>query len=243
LDRALDDVLSRREFSWRMPRAKGEREKEAGWLMSFLRSGLDMVGDWVQTIVRFGRKIFEWLQEKLFNKLRSPLPAVGAGTGWVTSLHLLLYCLIALIVAVLAVMALRMWRRRASRTEEVLATAIPAAPDLTDENLLADQLPEEGWLKLGRELMDRGELRLALRALYLAGLAHLGQRDLIGIARFKSNRDYELELHRRAQTRPDLVNAFSQAVCLFDRVWYGRHEITPADLNGFQTTVERITAC
>ena len=43
----------------------------------------------------------------------------------------------------------------------------------------ADQLPEDELAPAARELMQSGELRLALRAAFLASLAHLGQRELI----------------------------------------------------------------
>jgi len=86
-------------------------------------------------------------------------------------------------------------------------------------------------------------LRLALRAFYLAGLAHLGYRELIRIARFKSNREYEFELGRRARNREELLEAFAQSVKLFDRVWYGKHDVSPGDLRSFQAALERITTC
>ncbi|MCI0539766.1 MAG: DUF4129 domain-containing protein [Verrucomicrobiales bacterium] len=243
LDRAIDQVLSRPEFSWRMPRVQAAEQDQPGWLRGFVQSTFEMLGDWTKAIMRFGRKIFQWIQEKLFNKLQVPLAGGGSGTGWMTSLQLLLYGLTALVVALLAIMALRLWRRRRFRTDEILATPMPAEPDLSDESVLADELPKEGWLRLGHELMGRGELRLALRAFYLAALAHLGHRELVRIARSKSNREYEYELRRRAHSRPELVAAFAESVRLFDRVWYGRHKITIADLNGFQDTVERIAAC
>jgi hypothetical protein len=243
LDRALNGVLSSTEFSWRLPRSKVARQEERGWLMSFVSSAFEMAGGWMRSIAHFAKKVIDWIEEKLFNRFRPHVPTGSRGTGWMTSLHLLLYSLIALIAAVLAIFALRMWRRRRSRIEHVFATALPAAPDVSDENVSADEFPEENWLKLGRDLMERGESRLALRAFYLAGLAHLGHRELIRIARFKSNRDYEGELRRRTQGQPELVETFSQAVRTFDRVWYGRHEITTTDLNGFQITLNRITTC
>jgi len=54
-----------------------------------------------------------------------------------------------------------------------VSEAIFPVPDLADENIRADQLPEDGWTKLARELLERGEFRLAMRAFYLASLAHL----------------------------------------------------------------------
>jgi hypothetical protein len=114
---------------------------------------------------------------------------------------------------------------------------------LNDENVVADQLPEDGWLKLARELMERGDLRLALRALYLASLAHLAQREFISVAKFKSNRDYEVELRRRTRALPDLQGAFAENVGIFDRVWYGLHEVSRDVLEHFQANLERIKAC
>ena len=107
----------------------------------------------------------------------------------------------------------------------------------------ASELPEDDWLKLARELLGRGELRLALRALYLASLAHLARREMISVAKFKSNRDYEQELRRRARALPDLQAAFAENVGIFDRVWYGLHEVTQEALERFQINLETIKSC
>ena len=103
-------------------------------------------------------------------------------------------------------------------------------PDLRDERVTADQLPEDGWLQLARELMESGELRLALRAFYLAGLAHLGHRELIQLARHKSNRDYDRELRRRARGKTGTAHRLRRQSASFERVWYGEHTVTPDTL-------------
>jgi len=82
-----------------------------------------------------------------------------------------------------------------------------------------------------------------LRASYLAGLAHLGQRELISIARHKSNLDYERELQRRARSREELLSAFDANLEAFERAWYGLHEVTRDMLTGFNANLERIRAC
>jgi hypothetical protein len=79
-----------------------------------------------------------------------------------------------------------------------------------------------------------------LRALFLANLSHLATRELIAIARFKSNRDYQRELHRRAHTLPVLITAFGDNVTAFERAWYGMHEVTPAALDEFTANLKRI---
>ena len=104
-------------------------------------------------------------------------------------------------------------------------------------------MPEDEWLKLARELLGKGELRLALRAFYLATLAHLAAREIVSIARFKSNRDYETEVNRRARGSPELRAAFSANVSSFDRAWYGLYDVTADVLAQFQSNFERIRAC
>jgi hypothetical protein len=78
--------------------------------------------------------------------------------------------------------------------------------------------------------------------MYHASLAHLGRRELVVIARFKSNRDYELELRRRARAWPDLQGAFAENVRSFDRAWYGLHEVNAEALQQFEANVRCIRA-
>jgi hypothetical protein len=134
-------------------------------------------------------------------------------------------------------------RQRRARSGAVLAQAMAARPDLTQDDVSAELLPEDGWVQMARELMDRGELRLALRASYLAGLAHLGHRELLHLARHKSNRDYDRELRRRARAQPDLVASFDDSLRAFERSWYGEHEVTRETLRDFVRNLERIRAC
>src|SRR5439155_5905651 len=128
------------------------------------------------------------------------------------------------------------------RTVTIASQPIQPAPDLTDENVGVDQLPEDGWSKLGRELLGRGELRLAMRAFYLASLAHLAGRNLITLAKFKSNRDYEHELRRRGHSFESLLALFGQNVSVFDRIWYGLHEVNAESVGQFAANVDSIKA-
>jgi len=70
----------------------------------------------------------------------------------------------------------------------------------------------------------------------------LAQRNLVTIARYKSNRDYERELNRRAHALPQVMSTFMENVSIFDRIWYGMHEVNNALLDHFQRNVEKIKA-
>ena len=79
-----------------------------------------------------------------------------------------------------------------------------------------------------------GNLRLALRAFYLANLAWLGRQEFIRIHPGKTNREFELELRRRTRAYPEARDLFSANVLAFERVWYGLHDVSEDDLTLFR---------
>ena len=157
------------------------------------------------------------------------------------TLNLVLWVICALVILLLGWL---IWKNRRTfrRRTHLKAQAVAAVPDLNSEDVVASQLPEDEWMKLARELMEKGELRLAVRALYLATLAHLGLRELISITRYKSNRDYQRELRRRARTQEELLDAFRDSVSIFEGVWYGSHATTGEIFTQFSANIERIKA-
>jgi hypothetical protein len=248
LDRSIDEVLKHDEFAWRMPResAKDKPADRTNWFSRAIGAVVDLLKDIVKYCVEGVFNGLKWVG-KMIIKLWPGANSSASGTsgwssGWQSALQILLLLLIVGIASFLAILVIRLWNRR-RKPEMVTAEALAAILDLNDENVAADQLPEDEWLKMARELMARGNFRVALRALYLAGLAHLAAREMIALALFKSNRDYEAELVRRARALPAVQNAFSQNVAVFDRVWYGLHEVTPEGLDQFQSNLEQIRAC
>lgn len=240
LDKAINQTIHERKYVWRMPREKivGPDSQE-GIFGEFF----DAIG---QTLRQWARDVSHWLDE-LLRKLfpRQPVISTSAdssGYGWIESVEILLYGLLAVVVAALAAFLFRVWRNRGKSPAAVPAQAIFSTPDILDENVGADQMPEDGWTQLARELLDRGEFRLAMRAFYLASLSHLAARNLIRIARFKSNRDYERELRRRAHAFPNLLSIFGDNISILERIWYGMHEVNRDLVNQFSANVERIKA-
>ncbi|MBI5383350.1 MAG: DUF4129 domain-containing protein [Verrucomicrobia bacterium] len=237
LDRAISVVIQQREYSWRFPREKlAAADKEKGTLAALVEGLYDSLRDGLKKLNEWARKVRDWL----FGDYHRPARRWGLGPVWATAAKWLLVLLVVGLACVLGVIALRAWRRR--RQKENLAQPIAAAPDVADENVGADQLPEDGWITLARDLLTRGELRLALRAFYLSSLAHLAEKNLLSLAKFKSNRDYERELERRRHALPEVTQTFSENVSAFDRVWYGLHEVSRESLDQFASNVERIKA-
>jgi hypothetical protein len=152
--------------------------------------------------------------------------------------------LIALLVAAaLVLLGKAVQQMRLRRKAAAPVTAPTPKVDLEDETLTADLLPEDEWQALAREHLRNGEMRLALRAFFLSGLAHLAAREVLTLARHKSNRDYQAELRRRARDQAALLEAFAQNTRVVERVWYGRHEADADDLRRFEHNLEQIRAC
>lgn len=195
-----------------------------------LRDALEAIGDF-----------FKWLRDKLWWKKNSSSPGYSHSTyDWAGTMQVLAVLLLGFVAAVISIWIFRTVKARRSRVEDAVAASPVLIPDVSREDVTADQLPEDGWIALARELMEKGELRLAMRALYLACLAALAQRGSLSIAWFKSNLDYEREVRRRSHARPELVAAFCQNVSLFDRSWYGIHEVTPEILEMFTANLQKL---
>jgi hypothetical protein len=243
LERAIREVITQREYGWRLPRIKIDNEKKPGLLAAFIDSIVETLHTWVREGFRWLRDAVRWILEAIFKRFNPPHPIREPGSGWITYVHILLYALLAGAAGALVFLVLRTWTRRRAKPEEVQAEPVAAVPNLAEEDVLADELPEDGWLKLAQELAERGELRLSLRALYLASLANLGRRQVIRIAKFKSNRDYERELTRRKPGERVLQTAFAELVSTFDWVWYGVGDVNETVLAEFRQQLERVTSC
>ena len=245
LDHAIGQTIHEQKYQWRLPREKAqpkaadEPDAKPGVIAQFFEKIGDLIRDW-------GAKFYHWL-EKILGKLtppsRPPTPGTSTGNsyGSILFLQMLLYVLAAAVILALGFLLYRLWRNRGARPNTALTgEAIQILPDVADENVRADQLPEDGWASLARDLLARGEFRLAMRAYYLAALAQLAARNLISIARFKSNRDYERELRRRAHAFPHLSAAFGDCLLIFERTWYGLHAADRELVGQFAASLERL---
>jgi hypothetical protein len=230
LQGSIRQVLQRREYAWRMPVEGGDAQaRNSPRIQSFFQ--------WIAAKAREMKEWFERLIKRLFKPEKS---SSGSGFGGIP-LEGTAYVLVAL---ALGLIAIGVWRRiRQNRRAALQAQPLAATPDLESEDVTADQLPEDGWLELMRRALAEGQERAAIRAAYLASLAHLGHRELLTLARHKSNRDYDRELGRRARSNAELLGAFRENLQAFERVWYGEHEVTTAGFEEFTRNLDVIRSC
>ncbi|MCI0611492.1 hypothetical protein L0244_00740 [bacterium] len=236
LDKSIEQTIHQREYQWRLPREEKDLKNDQSFILDFLKGVQDTLARWFQPFQKFFKKVVEWIFDKIFPS--SSTPSVNKNP--VSNQSIWVIVLIAAAVLMLGFLLFRIWKRR--DLDEIITAeeATVAIPDLKDEGTTADQFPEEGWLSLAREYMERGELRMALRALYLSSLALLSRRGILTITKYKSNREYNRELQRKAQTNHELLNAFQENLFLFERSWYGEHEVNDEIMSQFNLNQERI---
>jgi len=227
LSDALDRELQDRRYAWRLPRVMPSEEEE-GPVGAFLRGVAETIGGWWRTVRGWFEKLGDWF-DRLFPNRGTPR-AGRSLTSVAGILRVTLYALVAMLACAVAYMAWRVWQDRREQALRVDAAPVAAA------------LPEGGWLALARDLAGQGDLRLALRAAFLASLAALAEKGFVQIARFKSNRDYRDELARRAHAEPAVFDLFAQSTGIYERVWYGAHATTRDMLERVLANQEQLRA-
>ncbi len=240
LDSAVQSVLEYPEYSWRLPREKPpEIAGGHGLFYEFLDSIISALRNGWDAAKKGLVKVWNFIQD-ILSRIQPSFPKMDPPDGrWSSFSRAFIIIPLVCIISVVAFLAWRAWKDRRPRPAAAPVSVKPV-PDITREDLDATALPEDGWLNLARDLIASGELRLALRALYLATLASLAHQEWITIARYKSDREYELELRRRSHTRPQLAMVFAENRSLFESSWYGLHEVTPATVQRFFENQERI---
>ena len=240
LNHAIDNVIHRAEFTWRLPRQAHPPVDSSNWFVRTTERAVEAITKFIRRIGRWFEQFMKWLEEQL----RKAMPGGGNGPGVNSGkLRALIYALLAGVTIVLGWLLWQAMRHR-KRIVVTQATAI-ATPVVNPgaDDLQADLHPLDEWLQLARDCMSRQEWRLALRALYLAGLANLADRSLIAIHRSKSNQDYARELRRKARAQPELLAVFAQNMGVFERVWYGMYDVDLNTVQQFESNLVRLRAC
>lgn len=239
LDDAIKQTAQRRIYAWRKPHQPPVNVGE-GPVTKMTRQFFAWVQRQGRTAQSWAKDFINWLRRAL--RREQPKPKPGDIRNQPESLELeALLILFALLLLGALVYLLFFTRKRttvAAPVEAVAATPV----DLAADDLVADQLPDDEWMILARQALHIGDLRGALRALYLASLASLGEHGLLRIHRAKTNLEYRRELERRARLRTELLGDFALHVDTFERTWYGRSPASPQELDEFLRRTERIRA-
>lgn len=231
LDQSVQEVSQERRFLWRVPPDLSPKEEEVPAWLQGVADMFDRIGDGFETF-------WDWL-ERLFPDRNPTFPESRGGfAGFVGAARILMIVLAAGLAVFLIVLIIRAVQNARSKPEDSGHLEEEEALDLEDEEILATDLPPDEWLAMVDELERKGEWRLALRALFLAFLARLGDQGAVVIARATSNREYERELARRAHAFPGVLEVFADLRGHLEQVWYGDRPVGPELLREQRTRVQ-----
>ena len=233
LDRRINQTLQERKYAWVGVTVKNEPARGGTWgPLLAIRKAIDGIADGVNRLLQ---SFVRWLDRLFSRRLdvpdqqQSPTPA-----------KVPVWLLVCLGAAALAVAAVLLLRGRTIKPSGAPATASPTAgAQVEDEQTLASALPEQEWLRMADDYLQRGNGRLAVRALHLAELAVLADRGLVTISQFKTTADYREELRRRSRSQP-AAELFAQNGLRYESTWYGLHEATRELIEGFGRDLESL---
>ena len=129
-----------------------------------------------------------------------------------------------LILYVGRLLFIRFRRPRKDRIRKKREARIVLGERLKPEDTATDLLAE------AEALARNGDLRAAIRKAYIALLVELGDRNVISLAQYKTNRDYL----RSVSNRPQLHSPLKKLTDSFERHWYGVAQATPNDWQDFR---------
>ncbi len=183
-------------------------------------------------IQRAVRQFWEWLMNRGPATDRSSMPAPPSQESVrVVLLVLGVFLLGILAFAVYKLAPLLRSRHATRRGREKKGRIILGeniAPEETSTTLFAD----------AEALALSGDLRGAIRKGYIAALCEISDRGFVRLARYKTNRDYLLDV----RPRPEIYRSVSDLTSTFERHWYGKQDASSADWERFRTAYGEMVA-
>ena len=169
-------------------------------------------------------RFYKWLERNLLPK---PTPVSSGSAAVISRTAQIFVILLALgvLAFVLKLFLPKMLRSRGRKKKEKAKARIVLGERLEPDQSAVDLLAE------AEALARKGELRAAIRKAYIALLVELGDRKIISLAQYKTNRDY---LRAVRQVEP-LYGNVRQLTDSFERHWYGLAQATETDWQAFRS--------
>ena len=168
-------------------------------------------------------RLLEWIKS-LFPK---PKPMSPGGVSIISRIAQWVVIILALGVLgyVLTLFLPRVFQNRSQKKKGKQKARIVLGETLEADQSALDLLAE------AEALARRGELRAAIRRAYIALLVELGDRKIISLAQYKTNRDY---LRAVREIEP-LYHNVKQLTDSFERHWYGLAQANETDWLRFRS--------
>ncbi len=174
-------------------------------------------------LTRLLQDLIRWLQQFL----PGPIRMSPGRSNWVTVVAQVVVLIVAFLVVLYVVRILlrRFGGKRGKRARKKRKARIVLGEQLKPEDTSTDLLTE------AEALARQGELRAAIRKAYIALLVELGDRKVITLAQYKTNRDYLNSVRNNSVLHSNMRGLTDS----FERHWYGFDEATENDWRNFRS--------
>lgn len=178
-------------------------------------------------VTRLVKRFLKWLRDWM----PQPKQVSPGSAGAFTKIAQIVVIVLALgvLAFVLKLFLPRMLSGRRAKKKEKAKARIVLGERLEPDQSARDLLSE------AEALARRGDLRAAIRKAYIALLVEMGDRKIISLAQYKTNRDY---LRAVREIEPLYVNV-KQLTDSFERHWYGFASATDNDWIAFRSGYEK----
>ena len=182
-------------------------------------------------ITRLLQQFMKWL-ENLIPRPKGLSPGVAGLFSRIAQIFVIVLAL-AVLAFVAKLFLPQLLRSRGTKRKK----AKPQARIVMGEHLDPDQTAVD-LLAEAEGLARRGELRAAIRKAYIALLLELGDRKIISLAQYKTNRDYL----RAVRNIEHLYGNVKELTDSFELHWYGLAQATENDWVAFRSAYNQALA-
>lgn len=218
--RALEQRVAEFDKDGRTPATKTEDGEKLQNILSRPEYAHNVAGE--SALQQLIKRIVKWLEQFI----PKPKQWSPGGAEWVGRVAQFLVVLLALAVIAYVV---KTFAPRLFKGGRAKKKSKPEPRIVLGETLAANESAGD-ILASAEALARRGELRAAIRKAYIALLVELGDRKILSLAQYKTNRDY---LRAMREVEPLHTNV-KQLTDSFERHWYGFALATEADWTSFR---------
>jgi len=216
-DKAVESTFQKSIYKWRIIDDNKRIDEDKN---SFFYS----IKTTIRKIVKFFAKIIRKIIEFFTGEEQSIKYQKKSKIDFSISLKIILLLLIIISVVLILKIFIKFQRKEKETLQNEMEEIIPL-PDLKKDEVNIQQYSDSGWMDLAKEYEEKGDLLLALRAIFLAILAFLASQKLITLKKFKSIRNYKDELFRKVHQNQDILNIYIENAYIFEKIWYGNETV------------------
>ncbi len=218
---ALEDRVAELESAQRVFEHKGASKQRLESILARPEYAKSAQGP--NAFTRLLRDLIRWIQKMLPS---GPSPMEAGRARLISRIIMIVIVGVAVLMILYVVLQLvkRYKRPLTAKTRKKREPRIVLGERLQPEQTASDLLAE------AEALARNGDLRAAIRKGYIALLVELGDRNVISLAQYKTNRDYL----GAVINVPQIHSPLKRLTETFERHWYGVAQATPNDWQDFR---------